>query len=385
MIRFKKHKRMKKFIYLLSLAIFLSCSSNETNNVTEEVEKVSSDNKTITLTQEQIAVAGIKTGSIGKMKISETVECTGTIDVPPENIASVSPIINGFIKSLNYNSGDYVKKGAVLATLQHPDFIQLQQQYLEAKSQVDYYQEEFKRQGELTVENAASIKKMQKAKAEYLSFEANYKSLKAQLELLGVNTGKIEKEEFEKEFKMFAPISGTVSMLNTNLGRFISPESPVYEVINDENLFLQLNVFEKDLPKIAVGQKVIFRILNDQTEYVAKVKRIGIGIDKSNRTTIVQSIIVKKSNNLTPGKFINASVLINEREANTLRSEAIVYFNSEPHVFIKSTNTFNLVKVKTGIEQNNMIEILEADNTLLKAEIVVMGTYYLSTIIQAEE
>lgn len=385
MIRFKKHKLMKKIIYFLSLAIFISCSSNETKTVAEELEKSFTDNKTITLTQEQIDVAEIKTGNVGKMKISESVQCTGTIDVPPENIASVSPIINGFIKSLHFNPGDYVLKGAVLATLQHPDFIQLQQRYLEAKSQVDYYQEEFKRQGELTVENAASIKKMQKAKAEFLSFEANYKSLKAQLELLGVNTSQIEKDEFEKEFKMFAPISGTVSRLNTNLGRFVSPESPVYEIINNENLFLQLNVFEKDLPKIDVGQKVIFRILNDLTEYNAKIKRVGIGIDKTNRTTIVQGVIEKKSPRLKPGKFINASVLINEREANTLLSEAIVYFNSEPHVFIKSDNTFHLMKVKTGIEQNNMIEILEPDNKLIKAEIVVVGTYYLSTILQAEE
>ncbi len=226
---------------------------------------------------------------------------------------------------------------------------------------------------------------MQKAKAEYLSFEANYKSLKAQLELLGVNTSKIEKEDFDKEFKMFAPINGIVSKLNTNLGRLVNPESPVYEVINDENLFLQLNIFEKDIPKVAIGQKAIFRILNDLTEFEAKVKRIGIGIDKTNRTTIVQCISEKKSNKLKPGKFINASILINEREANTLPSEAIVSFNSEPHIFIKSNNNFNLIKIKTGIEQNNMVEILGAENTLLKAEIVVMGTYYLSTIIQTEE
>ena len=101
-------------------------------------------------------------------------------------MASVSPIIGGFIKSLNYFPGDFVEKGAVIASLQHPDFISLQQQYIETKSQIDYYQEEFKRQGELTVENAASIKNMQKAKADYLSSEATYKSLKSQLKLLFV-------------------------------------------------------------------------------------------------------------------------------------------------------------------------------------------------------
>ncbi|MCK5028024.1 MAG: efflux RND transporter periplasmic adaptor subunit [Bacteroidales bacterium] len=376
---------MKKLLYLLSLILIISCSSNETQNTSENSEEVSSDNSSITLSDEQVVIAKIETGKIIKQKISETIECTGTIEVPPENTASVSPIIGGFIKTLNFYPGDFVKEGAVLATLQHPDFIQLQQQYLEAKSQVDYYQEEYKRQGELTVENAASIKKMQKAKADYLTSEANYKSLKAQLELLGVNPIKIEKEDFETEFKLFSPISGTVSKLNANKGLLVNPENPVYEIINDEYLFLNLNVFEKDIQKVSLGQKINFSLLNDPKKFEAKVKRIGIGIEENNRTTTVHSITEKKNSKLRPGKFVSASILINERESYTLPSEAIVTFNDESYIFIRIENTFKTVKVKPGIEKNNLYEITETNNELLNAEIVIKGTYYLSSIIEAVE
>jgi membrane fusion protein, heavy metal efflux system len=376
---------MKKLLYLFSLILIISCSSNETQNTSENAEEISSDNTTITLSDEQIAISKIETGKIIKQNISETIECTGTIEVPPENTASVSPTISGFIKTLNFYPGDFVKEGSVLATLQHPDFIQLQQQYLEAKSQVDYYQEEYKRQGELTVENAASIKKMQKAKADYLTAEATYKSLKAQLELLGVNTLKIEKEDFEKEFKLFSPINGTISKLNANKGRLVNPKNPVYEIINDEYLFLNLNVYEKDILKVSVGQKISFNLLNDPKKFEAKVKRIGIGIEENNRTTTVHSITEKKNPKLRPGKFVSASILINERESYTLPSEAIVTFNDESYVFIKTENTFKTVKIKTGIEKDNQYEIAEINNELLNAKIVIKGTYYLSSIIEAVE
>jgi len=375
---------MKKSLYLL-LALIISCSPKEASNNSEPIEEIQTSEKAIVFSQEQIKLAGIEIGKLEKQKISETVECSGKIEVPPGNIASVSPIIRGFIKSLNYFPGDFVEKGAVLAYLQHPDFIQLQQQYLEAKSQADYYQEEYKRQGELTVENAASIKKMQKAKADYLHFEATSKSLKSQLELLGINTSKIEIGDFIKEFKLIAPITGTVSQLNANKGKYVSSENFIYEIINDNTLNLHFNVFEKDISKIKAGQKIIFWSLNNSEKHEAKVKRIGIKIDEQSRTTMVHSKINNKNQSLKPGMFINASVYINERESYTLPTESVVIFNNESYIFINNDNSFNLVKIKKGIEQDGFYEILEISDELINAEIVITGTYYLLSKLEAEQ
>ncbi|MCK5170532.1 MAG: efflux RND transporter periplasmic adaptor subunit, partial [Bacteroidales bacterium] len=267
----------------------------------------------------------------------------------------------------------------------HPDFINLQQQYIEAKSQVDFYKEEYKRQGELTVENAASIKKMQKAKADYLTSEANYKSLKAQLELLGVNTTEIEKGEFVKDFKIAAPISGTVSQLNANKGKFVSNENFIYEIINASILNIKLNVFEKDISKVKVGQTIRFSILNNEKQFVSKVKRTGIKINKSNRTTLVQSTINNKNQLLKPGMYINASININEKEALILPYEAIVDLKGESFIFIKKDNSFKRIKIEKGVEQDDFCEIINLDEELLNAEIVIKGVYYLMAETEAEE
>lgn len=376
---------MKKLFYLLSIVLFISCSSDKTKNAVEEIKESSSENKSISLTQEQIDVAGIKSGKIEKQKISETIECSGKIEVPPANIASVSPIMDGFVRKLNFFPGDVIQRGDVLASLQHPEFINLQQRYIEAKSQVDYYQEEFKRQGELTVENAASIKNMQKAKAEYLTYEANYKSLKSQLELLGVNTESIEKGDFVKEFNLIAPINGIVSQLKANTGKFVSSENFIYEIIDPGTLNLHFNVFEKDISKINTGQKIMFWALNDDQKYETSVKRIGVSINENNHTTMVHSTFDNKNKQLKAGMFINASIYINEKELYTVPSTAVISFHDEPHVIIKKETKFYIVQIKTGIEQNNRIEIKEVNNELLNAEIVVKGAYYLTSILEAED
>lgn len=377
---------MRNLLYIIPLAFLISCSSEKTDNTeNEELREAKTSIESVEFSKEQIDLAGIKTGKFEKKTISETIECSGTIEVPPQNIATVSPVISGFIKNLNYYPGDNVEKGSVLGTLNHPDFINLQQQYIEAKSQVDFYKEEYKRQGELTVENAASIKKMQKAKADYLTYEANYKSLKAQLELLGVNTSELEKGEFVKDFKISAPISGTISQLSANKGKFVSSEDFVYEIINASVLNIKLNIFEKDISKVKTGQTIRFSILNNETQFVSKVQRTGVKIDESNRTSLVQSAIDNKNHLLKPGMYVNASINISEKEAFTLPYEAIVDLKGESFIFIKKDNSFKRIKIEKGIEQDDFCEILNLDKELLKAEIVIKGVYYLITEVEAGE
>lgn len=375
---------MKKILFLaLSLAI-VSCSSKQTEEINEGNVKQEESKGVITLTTEQIEVAQIKTEKATKQNISETIECTGSIEIPPENIATISPSISGFVINLNYLEGDWVTKGDILATLEHPDFIKLQQQYLEAKSQVEYFREEYKRQGELTVENAASIKKMQKAKADFLAGEAVYKSLKSQLELVGVNTTQIESGDFVKEFKLIAPINGIISKLNANKGQLVSPENFVYEIINDKILHLQFKVFEKDISHVHVGQKIIFSPLKQDTEYRAKVQRIGITVDNTDRSIMVHSTIENKNKSLKPGMFLHASIYLHERESYTIAEEGVVEYEGVNFVFVQHKNSFELVQIEKGARQDGFVELINPGENLLKSDIVVNGNYYLQSKLQAE-
>lgn len=375
---------MRKLIYILFVPFIFACTSANQETETENEIQEESQSK-IELSDEQIDLAKIETGKIEKIKISEAIVCTGVTAIPPEQIASISPIIEGFVKSINYYVGQKVEKGAVLASLQHPSFIQMQREYMDAKSQMDYLEQEYKRQGELTVENAASIKKMQKAKADYLGAEANYKSLKSTLELLGINVNKIENGDFEKEFKLLAPISGTISVLNANTGKFVSPDICMYEIINNQNIYLNLNVFEKDISNLKVGQHITFNTLNYSDKFEASIHNIGIKINSENRTVLVQAKYKNTKNKLKPGMHINASINIKEQEVYSIPIEAVTEDMVASYIFVKVKNEFEKCKITKGIEQNGFVEITDLDPKLIESEIVTKGAYYLMSAFELVE
>jgi len=376
---------MRKIFYILFISFLFACSSNEKDATADISEPEANIENGIKLSKDQISLTGITTGKMRKIMISETIECTGFIEVPAKQKASISPIISGFIKTLNYNPGEKVEKGAILASLQHPDFINLQQQYIEAKGQKEYFEQEFKRQGELTVENAASIKKMQKAKADYSGSEAKYKSLKSQLELLGINPETIEKGDFVKEFKLIAPISGTISQLNANNGKYVNSENCIYEIIDNSHLNVSFSVFEKDIAKIKKGQKVEFHLLNNEAPYKSTIKRIGAKIDIQNRTTLAHGTIENKDKKLKPGMHIVASILINDKDVFAIPSNAIIENENESFIFVKKNDSFVRIKIEKGIEQNNYCEIIGFDDKLKESEIVVEGAYYLMSAMELNE
>jgi len=145
---------MRKVLLVLA-ALFLTWACKTENNEQLISDEGNSSENSIQLSPEQIKASGIKTGKVEKKYISEMLECSGQIQVSPNDKAIASTVLNGFIKDVYVKEGDFIKAGSALVSITHPDFISLQQQYLESKSQVDFYEKEFKRQGELTVENAA--------------------------------------------------------------------------------------------------------------------------------------------------------------------------------------------------------------------------------------
>ncbi|OFY04052.1 MAG: hypothetical protein A2W99_10930 [Bacteroidetes bacterium GWF2_33_16] len=369
---------------LFVLAIISACTNKKTETIVAQPEEI--PDYIIKLSQEQIDESGIKAGKIEKRKLSESLECSGNIDVLPKDRATISPVISGFVNDVFVNEGDYVKAGAILVSLSHPDFIALQQQYLENKSQVNYFEQEFKRQGELTVENAASIKNMQKAQAEYWTAQAAYKSAKTNLELLGIDPAIIDKGDFIKEFKVKAPIAGYVSNLRINKGRIIEPADAICEVINFSLVMINLNIYEKDLNKLKTGQRVVFFMVNDnKNKFITTIQNIGVQIDNTDR--VVKAIC--KYNNvkgeLHPGMYIGASILLNEKEVFCLPSSAVAEHKDKSYIFVKKEMGFEKQLIKTGLVKDEYIEIINPSADLLSSEIVVDGTYFLMTETDTEE
>jgi cobalt-zinc-cadmium efflux system membrane fusion protein len=207
---------MKKISTVIIVLLVISCHNGK-------VDKVSED-----------SLAGADT--------SRTFRCKGYFSLHPARLATVTVPINGFIKKMYYNTGDYVKKGSLLAVLTHQDYIKIQEDYLEAKNQVDYYIEDFKRQGELTLEHASSIKRMQRAQTDYWANEARLRALKAQLDYIGIDANKVEKEGFTNTINISAPVSGYITGVDGNTGKFIDSYAFIYEIADIEELYISFEL-----------------------------------------------------------------------------------------------------------------------------------------------
>ncbi len=366
---------MKKVIFYITAIVFIWACKPEKEEAT--IENQNAEN-IIQLSPEQIIAAGIKTARIEKKVISQQLECSGFMQVSPNNKAIVSPLLNGFVKEIFVKEGDYVKAGSPVVSVTHPDFINLQQQYLESKSQVELYEKEFKRQGELTVENAASIKVMEKAQADYWIAQAAYKSTKAQLEVLGINTEKLTTENFIKAVTISAPISGYISDFMVNKGQFLEPADFVCEVLNSNTLQVVLNIFEKDIPLLKTGQSVTFYRVHDTNKiYDTKIQVLGTTINAEDRTIKAICSFENSNSDLHPGMFIKAKVKINEHETLCAPQSAVISQNGRSIVFIKKADGFLEREVKTGAIQDGFVEIINPAEELINSDIVIEGSYFL--------
>ena len=361
-------------------AILLSCSSSKKEEQhTEKSEEHSTSE--VLLTEAQYKNVGIKLGKAEERSMSGVVKVNGVFDVPPQNLVTISLPYAGIIKQTILLQGMEVKKGEVLAVLEHPDFIQLQQDYLDNKSKLDYVKLEMERQQELQKENVNSTKVLQKAQSDYESLKAIVSGLKEKLSLININTDQLQKNGISKQVRVLAPIHGFVTKVNVNIGKLVNPYDVICEIVDIGHLHVELTVFEKDVTSLKVGQKVRYWVNNESKERTASVYLIGKEISLD-RTVRVHCHLDKEDKTLLPGMYLNAYIETTKKQSLVLPSAAVVESANKNYVFVssgkeKSNYSFNMVEVSIGIVDDNYTEVILPQALDSNAEFVIVGAYDL--------
>lgn len=358
---------MKKAIYSLLLVQVLLLSScgekKSTENSTAETEAFAGG---ITITKEQFNNSGMTLGSLEEKPFPVTIQTNGMIDVPPENRAVVSAMMGGYIKKTPLLIGDTVKKGQVLVTIENPEFITLQQNYMEVKQQLTYLQSEYNRQKTLREENITSQKSFLKAESEFKTANAHYKGLKKQLAMLNISTVQVEKGNISSTATIFAPISGSITKMNVTRGTYVSPASPILEIIDNDHIHLELSVFEKDIMKIKKGQPIRFRIPEASEDFFeAEVYLIGTSIGENRTIKVHGHLHEEKENNFLTGMFVDANIVTENTIANAILSEAVVEQEGKFYVLRTTANMdagyiFEQLEVQIGNTAGGFKEIINA-------------------------
>lgn len=343
---------MKRSIIFLSVLLFLVSCGNKNNpgHVAETaVEDHNKESNEVLLTQAQFNTAGIQFGVVEMKQISGTFKANGVLDVPPQQMVSVSVNMGGFLKKTELLQGMRVKKGQLIAVVENPDFVTIQQDYLDAKSQLEYAKADYERQQELAKENINAQKTLQQAKATFHSLQAKINALKERIKVVGLNLNAVEQGNIQSTVNLYAPISGFVTEVNANIGKYVNPTDVLFEIVDTEHLHAELTVFEKDVPRLQIGQRVRFILANETTERIAKVYLIGREIS-SDRTVRIHCHIEKEDIHLLPGMYLKAIVETGQQKVPALPDEAIIDYQGQKYVFIKAEETKPVNVVKAGTE-----------------------------------
>jgi len=364
-----------KFILFLSIVVLTACGGQkqEESDATQTIET------TVVLNEAQYKSAAIQISKLEKREISTTLKLNGKIDVPPQNMVSVSTPFGGFLKSTKLLPGMRVKKGEVLASMEDQQYIQLQQDYLTVKSKLAYAENEFNRQKELNQSKATSDKVFQQAEMEYKTQRISLSALAEKLKLININPDNLTESNLSRSINVYSSIDGFVSKVNVNIGKYINPSDVLFELINPEDIHLNLKVFEKDLNKLSIGQKLM-AFNNNQPDKKHPCEIILISQDLSaDRSADVHCHFEDYDKTLFPGMYMNAEVEVKLKNVLSIDDEAIVSYEGKDYVFIeKATRTFEIVEVKKGDSENTYSEVTTIDGKdISKAKIITKGSYSL--------
>ena len=335
---------MKNILKISTLLILLfttiSCGNSESkhtegddhkNEQTKDVANEAETPNKVALKLNQLEIMGIELGNLSQLNLGASLKVNGQLELPPQNMASVSAIIGGRVQSVSVVEGDFVKKGQVIATLNNTEFIAMQRSYLSAKSNFTYLEKDYVRKKELEKEGITSARAFQESEAAYFNAKADLNAAKATLNLLGVNTAQADKGVISASIPVVAPIQGYIQKIEINIGKSVAPEQEMFEIVDNNFLHLGLNVFEKDIEKLGMGQKIAFTLSTRPNKiYEAEIFALGKAFDLDTRSVKVHAKIIGTHEGLLTGMFVEARIATDSKMVDALPDEAFV--NTSPAV-----------------------------------------------------
>jgi len=377
-----------KNIFLIILTLFFAITSCK-NKATEAKAELSAKDTTATkeepttteveLTDDQIKAIDLQTGSIEQRNLSSTLKVNGKLTLPPQNQAQVSILTGGIVKTINVTEGTFVKQGQTLATIVNNEVIQLQQDYLENKSQLVYLQAEFKRQKELQEDRINATKTLQQVQNELSMAQAKQKGLQTKLQLQGINAANISTTNFTNRIAVTAPISGFIHHINLTMGKFADANTILFDIVDNRFLHLDLTLFEKDISKVKIGDKIMFTDANDASHtHPATIFALNKSFEDKQQAILAHAKIEGTTETLLPGMYVEARIQIDNYKTNALPSDAVVSNGDEHYIYVEtSKNHYKQIAVAIGVNDVGFTEIKPLEAIPPNAKVVTKGAYYL--------
>jgi len=375
-----------KSILCTAILVLMGCK-DKANTVIEDAHNEENENQ-IELTDAQLAQTEIIIGKVEKRKIGHEISVNGMIDVPPQGNISVTVPYGGFLKYTAMLPGSKIKKGQVVATVENPEFIEFQREYLEALANNDYLKTDFERQQTLNEEQVTSAKVFQKAKSSYLTNMANIQALESKLQLIGINPTTARNGSISSVVNVYSPINGVVRDVYINTGKYFNPQDVLMDITDASDLHVELKVYEDDIPLIRNGQRIRFRLANAPEKWMeAEIFLIGNNV-RQDRSITIHGHLKEHNKDLLPGMFVNAAIEVEAVQLYAVPEEAIVRFDGKHYIFKslgkrkegeQTMNDFEMIEIIKGNEEEGFVAFTFEDKThdITEMDVVLKDAFTL--------
>lgn len=367
---------------ILAIGLLLSLACQESSS---KVEKESSQSDAFfSISKAAFHENAMRLIQAERISLNKRISCNGVIDLPPQNRATISAVLGGYVESIKLLEGSEVKRGEVLLTLSNPNYLEMQEKYLKARAEVQYLEQEYKRQKALQEEKVNALKTFQNIERELQQAKLQKESLKKRLAQIGISAAALQADALVSVVNIKAPIDGTVTNISVSQGAYVSPNDPLLSILNTDHLHLELDVFEQDLPSVGKGQEIAFKLSEfGREQYRGEVYLIGKQIDREKRTIRVHGHIDGlDSLPLAVGMFVEAQILSDEQHYEAVPSSAAYELEEQWFVLALKDSSgeslqFERLAVKKVAEQRGMQVIESADGKELP-KVLLAGAYHFT-------
>ncbi len=385
---------------ILFTLMFMSCNDAPKSELGHnEIEGASKTDKdkvdvhveeegVVELTMQQIETIGLKMKPLEERNLGNNIKVTGTLELFPQDKANISPFVGGNVKSINVIEGDQVQKGQILAYLEHPDIISMQQKFQEKNDDLVFLQQDFERKKTLYNKGVSSGKEFQMAQSKFRSTTSSVNALRSKLKLLGLNTDKIAEGQIFSATPIITPISGFVDDVLVNLGDFVAPQTKMFTVSDNSKLHVDLIVYEKDISKVKLEQQIFFSVASRPNEILeARVHSIGKTFETNPKALHIHADMDNKNGDLLPGMYVEGRIIQGEKIGFAVPESAIIKEGEQSFIFIldedeemeKNKMKFKMIPVTVGITDLGFVEVNLPAEVSKKVKVVTKGAYMLSS------
>ncbi|MFW6100078.1 MAG: efflux RND transporter periplasmic adaptor subunit [Bacteroidota bacterium] len=299
-------------------------------------ERTSLEAGQVLITGEQFRNAGIKLGMVEEQALSETVKAFGKVALDAQDEAHVTSVVEGEVRDIRKIEGDRVEKDETLALIEHPNIVQMQQDYLNAVNNYEYLQSEFERQERLFSDSVSSGKSFQKTRSDYLNSRIVMHGLARKLKLMNIDPEQLTPETVQSAISVKSPLSGYVNEVNVKTGSQVDPQEELFQITANDKVHLHLRVYEQDISKVKEGQSLTFNFSakpepKPLSGYVIRKAR---NFDQESRTALVHAGIHDAGSDIYPGMAVKSFIQAGGETKPCLPEQAFVEDQGEQFIFV---------------------------------------------------